>query len=208
MSLSTRTKQRRTALGLTQKALAKKAGITQQSLHQIEDGTTKNPRKIVQIARAMSCQPEWLLFGENADTVQAPNTSLGPDIKGHYPLIGWVQAGNWKDIGELDESDIEYYPCPVKCSNDTFVLRVHGISMEPVFKEGNLIFVDPEVAWQHNSYVVVRSDEENEATLKQLIVEADKYFLKPANPSWPEQIISLKKSSTIVGVVVFAGQTF
>lgn len=139
---------------------------------------------------------------------EASNVSQGPTIKGRYPLISWVAAGTWSDITELPLEDATLYPCPVACSARTFVLRVQGISMDPAFRDGELIFIDPAAEARHGSYVVARLEDENEATFKQLIIEGGQKYLKPANPNWPEQITPINGNCTIVGSVVFAGRVF
>lgn len=136
------------------------------------------------------------------------NASIGPDISGLRPLISWVQAGEWCEISEgfVPQYGMELLPCPVKCSPDSFVLRVRGLSMEPKFHDGDLIFVDPHAAAINGKYVVVRLDDSNEATFKQLIVEGDHKFLKALNPDWPNRIIEVNAAATICGVVVFRGE--
>ncbi|MCS6237112.1 helix-turn-helix domain-containing protein [Shewanella baltica] len=209
MNLAHRLKSRRTALGLTQKDVAEGAGITQQSLQKIEDGKTQNPRKIVDLARILKCSPEWLLFGrDDISSPQITNVSAGPEIKGFFPLISWVKAGVWSAIEEIHALEAERFPCPISCSANTFVLKVQGISMEPTFRDGDLIFVDPEVEWRHGAYVVARLNEQNEATFKQLVIEGSQKFLKPLNPNWPDQLIPINGNCTIVGVVVFSGRSF
>jgi SOS-response transcriptional repressor LexA len=209
MNLANRLKSRRTTLGLTQKDVAEGAGITQQSLQKIEDGKTQNPRKIVNLARILKCSPEWLLFGkEELRSPEMTNITPGPDIKGFFPLISWVQAGMWSSIEEIHVLEAERFPCPVACSNQTFVLKVQGVSMEPTFRDGDLIFVDPDTEWRHGAYVVARLDEHNEATFKQLVIEGSQKFLKPLNPNWPEQLIPINGNCSIVGVVVFSGRAF
>ena len=137
-----------------------------------------------------------------------PNTHSGPDIRSLHPLISWVQAGEWSEISEgyVPPYESELLPCPVRCSEETFVLRVRGLSMEPKFHEGDLIFVDPNVAAVHGKYVVVQLEEPNEATFKQLIVEGDRQYLKALNPDWPNRIIEVNADATICGVVVFKGE--
>lgn len=137
-----------------------------------------------------------------------PNADAGPDIRSVRPLISWVQAGEWSEISEgfVAPYGTELLPCPVSCSPESFVLRVRGSSMEPKFHEGDLIFVDPDVAAVHGKYVVVRLDDTNEATFKQLIVEGNRQYLKALNPDWPNRIIELNAAATIVGVVVFKGE--
>ncbi|PSW14760.1 helix-turn-helix domain-containing protein [Photobacterium sanctipauli] len=211
MDISDRIKERMQALGLKGVDISKATGVSSGGVSQWVNGMTK-PRgeKLIALARVLDCEPDWLLFGEQKPSKKttSSNVTYGPDIKGYFPLISWVQAGAWSTIEEISISEATRYPCPVKCSEDSFVLKVQGVSMEPVFRDGDLIFVDPQVEWRHGSYIVARLDDKNEATFKQLIIEGGQKFLKPANPNWPEQIIPVNGNCTIVGVVVFSGRSF
>lgn len=208
MNIAQRIKELRTHLDLTQYELAELTGSSQTSIQKIERGDTKNPRNIEALARALKCTPEYLQFGitDNKDTNS--NVSPGPAIKATAPLISWVQAGAWSEISEIKAYDAERFMCPVNCSDLTFVLKVQGVSMEPKFHEGDLIFVDPEAECIHGSYVVARLDDNNEATFKQLIIESGQKFLKAANPNWPEQLIAINGNCTLVGKIIFAGKSF
>lgn len=62
-TLSERLKRRRTELNLTQADLAVIAGVKQQTIQQIESGSTKRPRFLLEIASALECNPSWLLYG-------------------------------------------------------------------------------------------------------------------------------------------------
>ncbi|WP_431644620.1 helix-turn-helix domain-containing protein [Enterobacter asburiae] len=64
-TISQRIKQKREEMNLSQDQLAKLAGMRQQSLQAIESGATKRPRYLVELANALNCKPEWLLFGDN-----------------------------------------------------------------------------------------------------------------------------------------------
>ncbi|HCR4428822.1 helix-turn-helix domain-containing protein [Morganella morganii] len=61
--LSERVKARRVELNLTQSKLASMAGLKQQSIQQIESGLVKRPRFIIEIAKALKCDPNWLING-------------------------------------------------------------------------------------------------------------------------------------------------
>ena len=63
-TISQRLKQKREEMNLSQDQLAKLAGMRQQSLQAIEAAATKSPRYLVELARALKCDPEWLLFGD------------------------------------------------------------------------------------------------------------------------------------------------
>ena len=210
MDLGKRVEKRRVQLGMTQAQLGLIAGLAQNSIHNIESGETKRPRKIDALAQALNCTPEYLLFGIGEIQSDAKNinnnVAPGPTIKATAPLISWVQAGAWSEISEIKEYDAERFMCPVNCSDLTFVLKVQGISMEPKFNEGDLIFVDPEAECIHGSYVVARLDDDNHATFKQLIIESGQKFLKAANPNWPEQLIPINGNCTLVGKVIFTGK--
>lgn len=161
------------------------------------------------LERGMRKPLGWMDEVHDTAVIQEPNADAGPDIRSVRPLLSWVQAGEWSEISEgfVPPYGTELLPCPVICSPESFVLRVRGSSMEPKFHEGDLIFVDPDVAATHGKYVVVRLDDSNEATFKQLIVEGKRQYLKALNPDWPNRIIELDTSATIVGVVVFKGET-
>ena len=129
------------------------------------------------------------------------------------PTIYWHTSISSKqliyvsDISDFSPVDAERFLCPVNCSEQSFVLRVQGISMEPKFNDGDLIFVDPEAECIHGSYVVARLDDDNQATFKQLIIEGNQKFLKAANPNWPEQLIPINGNCTLVGKVIFTGKS-
>ena len=63
-SLSDRIKLRRSQLNLTQAELAELVGTKQQTIQQVESGLTKRPRRLVELAEALQCEPRWLLFGD------------------------------------------------------------------------------------------------------------------------------------------------
>jgi SOS-response transcriptional repressor LexA len=136
------------------------------------------------------------------------NVHLGPDLRSLHPVISWVQAGAWRDIadGYQPQSSDEWLPCPVTCSQNSYVLRVHGISMEPKFHDGDFIFVDPQVEPVSGKYVVVILEDTAEATFKQLIIEGGHQYLKALNPEWPNRIVEVKQNARICGVVVFKGE--
>ena len=136
------------------------------------------------------------------------NRDLGSGARSLYPLISWVQAGAWTEVGgAFTAQDAEaLLPCPVRCSAETFVLQVRGESMEPRFHDGDLIFVDPTVSPDHGRFVVVRSEDSGEATFKQLIIEGERKYLKALNRDWPERIIESDSNATIGRVVIFKGE--
>ncbi|MCI2809358.1 LexA family protein [Eoetvoesiella caeni] len=121
------------------------------------------------------------------------------------PLISWVKAGDWCGVVDnFSPGDAEeWLPIPRAHGPNAYALRVRGVSMEPRYRDGSIIFVDPSKQADHGSNVVVRMDNEAEATFKQLVVEGDTKFLRALNPDWPgPKLIEINSSATICGVVI------
>lgn len=149
------------------------------------------------------------------DIIGTNNTEPGPKSAGPYPLISWVQAGAWENIVDnFAPGDAEQWiEAPVKVSNASYWLRVRGESMfDPggrwSFKDGDLVLVEPHSYAENGSLVVVRLDDDSEATFKQLIVEGDRRFLKALNPNWPNRIFEVNGNATICGVVKAKTEVF
>jgi len=198
--------------------LARTGGTNSSYLSQVrnqlptEKGT---PRGIgddlaIKLEKAMKKPQSWMDDPHNgyASATSEHNAHDGPVIRSLHPLISWVHAGEWSEVGEgyVPQYGTDMLPCPVACSPESFVLRVRGTSMEPKFREGDLIFVDPNALAEHGKYVVVRLEGSNEATFKQLIFEGGKQYLKALNPDWPNRIIEIDEDASICGVIVFKGE--
>jgi SOS-response transcriptional repressor LexA len=150
-----------------------------------------------------------------SDKIGTNNTEPGPQGTGPYPLISWVQAGAWEEIVDnFAPGDAEHWiEAPTKVSTNSYWLRVVGESMyDPTgkrsFKDGDLILVEPNSYAENGSLVIVRLDDESEATFKQLIVESGRRYLKALNPNWPNRIVEVNGNATISGVVKAKTEVF
>lgn len=131
------------------------------------------------------------------------NVTAGPIFKGEVPLISWVQAGAWGGDAIAPEDAESWLMCPSPHSKHTFALTVRGVSMEPRYHDGDVIFVDPAVEPQHARNVVVRLAGEQQAMFRHLVVEGDKKFLQALNPDWPgPRLTELGPEDQIKGVVI------
>ena len=136
------------------------------------------------------------------------STKAGAEIITLCPLISWAQAGTWSEIAndfEVRQAE-DLLPCPVRCSQRTFILCVKGASMEPRFLNRDLVFVDPDAMADSGNYVIVQLEDSDEATFRELIVEGGRTYLKALNPDWPDRIIEIDENARICGVVVFKGE--
>ncbi|WP_428945267.1 helix-turn-helix domain-containing protein [Pantoea sp. FN060301] len=62
-TFSQRLKQKRLERNMTQAQLADKAGMRQQSIQSIESGVTKRSRFLFELAVALQCDANWLMYG-------------------------------------------------------------------------------------------------------------------------------------------------
>jgi transcriptional regulator with XRE-family HTH domain len=74
----------RVALDLTQQELAKKAGVRQTTIGNIEAGLRKRPRDLLAIAKALNVNAEWLQSGTGPKTPsEKTGASADPKWVGH-----------------------------------------------------------------------------------------------------------------------------
>lgn len=199
-----RVKDLRLQQDLTQDELARRVGVKQQSIQQLEDGVVKRPRYLLELARVLNVRPEWLRDGvlpqRYPDQLEPPNTEPGPNIRGMVPVISWVAAGRLEEVVDLHEpgaaEDWQVTTAPIK--EHTFALRVAGDSMEPEFTDGTMIIVEPDLQPENGDYVIVHNGAW-EATFKQLVRDGDDWYLKPLNPRYPIKPLG---NGRVVGVVI------
>ncbi len=91
MNLANRIRQRMSELQLTQEGVANRADISQGMVYKLVSGKAKNTSKIVQLARALECEVEWLATGqthykttqtkEEKETYKASKHTIIDDLK-------------------------------------------------------------------------------------------------------------------------------
>lgn len=196
-----RVKKRREELEMSQDDLAKKAGLTQPTISNIESGRNKGSTFAVQLASALKCSPHWLATGRGAKEVGA-NTEPGPVIRARVPLISWTTAGKWAEVSDpfpQGEGE-EWVPTTASVGPNAFALRVVGDSMEPRIPDGCIVIIDPARPYRHGSIVLAKRTQDQEATLKQLWFDGAMPKLKPLNDRYP--ILDMPIDTRIIGVAV------
>lgn len=145
----------------------------------------------------------------DASSQNISNVDPAPNRTKDVPVISWVTAGKWAEVIDIYSPGVadDWFPCVRKHGARTFALRVRGVSMQNPngkhsYADGDIIFVDPDRQADNGARVVVRLDDNNEATFKQLVIEGEKKFLLALNPAWPEKIIEINGNATICGVVI------
>jgi SOS-response transcriptional repressor LexA len=204
MSSGQRIKEAREDLRISQPELAKRARVTKSAVSQWENGSTKELKAdhLLAVAKALNVSPDWLATGrgpkqrtQDIDQGSEPKVSL-------IPLLTWAQVRDWHETaGASHTSGIMDRVAVVGTFGPrTFALHVCGDSMEPAFFEGDTIIVDPDREPKGRDYVIVIGKPTSEPTFKQLLVEVDERYLKPANRRY--HILPVTADMVIVGVVV------
>jgi SOS-response transcriptional repressor LexA len=170
--------------------------ISKDYVSRIEKGE-RFPSHHVKAAIVDWLQPDWPdRHGEGQ------NFTPGPNITRCVPLISFVQAGDWAEAVEefSPEEAEEFLPVTSTVGPRTFGLRVVGNSMEPEFREGEIVIVDPDREAETGAYVVAKINHD-EATFKQLIKDGGSVFLRPLNSAYPIMDVT-GRDLRIVGRVV------
>ena len=213
MDIKDRISLRLKDLDMTNAALAGKVGVSRATVtFWLRGDHGVKGDNLMKLAKALNCSPTWLQTGKGPapdGLLTQANVEPGPDSKGMIPLISWVQAGSWCEVEDMyavgDAED--WLPCPTSHGPRTYILRVRGESMfnphaRRSFRDGDLIYVDPDRVAENGSAVIAKLDDSQEATFKQLVIEGEDKYLKPMNPAWPEPIIKVTASASICGVVI------
>lgn len=122
------------------------------------------------------------------------------------PILSWVSAGRFSDMGQNYRDEAEGKITTDLKGKRLFALKVKSDCMEPEFKHGDVIIVDPDTGWNNGDYVVARLNHDDEATFKQLKIHKNAIVLHPLNyPEFDDLRYSKKdfdKKVTIIGRVV------
>lgn len=192
-------RKKRNEKGLSAKRLAHLVGISDAHVIYIEKAQRRATfDKIMNILTALGVRLEEMLIeiGRTENVEPAVVESHG-----RVPVVSWVTAGSWKDIADAFEPGDadEWIDSDVKGKN-VFALRVTGDSMEPEFKNGEIITINPHLEAMPNDYIVVK-DREEKATFKQLKKYGSKLVLHPLNPNYQDQEVR-RGEFKIIGKVV------
>lgn len=207
-------RDRRNAMGFTQPQLAAASGVDQSSISRYERGLEQPPiDKLERIAGALDAKIStlWLEADGLADIAAVPRAKAPAMGIRYVPLISWVQAGQWAEIVDTFQRETaEPIPTSARVSPKSYALEVHGPSMtnpggSRSFPHGTRIIVDPARAVENGSLVIVRLENEVEATFKQLVSEGRRSYLKPLNPQF--QAMEVDRPAVFCGVVVSIAET-
>ena len=174
------------------------------------NGVSKQGRLIAQ--RELGVSATWIDDGQGHMLAGGDpgNANVRPGEVGFHriPLISSVQAGRLTEALEPfpPGAAFEFLLTDLDLSENAFALEIEGQSMEPEFKEGDRIIVDPALQPQPGDFVVAKNGRE-EATFKKYRPRGigqsgrEVFELVPLNDDYPT-INSENEPARIIGVMV------
>ncbi|MFB0552856.1 MAG: XRE family transcriptional regulator [Phycisphaerae bacterium] len=122
------------------------------------------------------------------------------------PVINKVSAGYPTDFNDLDYpvgiAD-DYVRCPDMHDPNAFAVRVVGDSMEPKFREGDIVIFSPAAEVHNGDDCFVRFAMPHETTFKRVFFESEnKIRLQPRNEMYSPTIVDGKRINGLYRAVV------
>ncbi|AJC22649.1 LexA family protein [Pandoraea pulmonicola] len=195
----------REAAQLKQEELAERLGKTRGNISAWENGRHEpSYSQILEIARLT----KHAVPIPGLESVPHRNVSAATLCQRRVPLISSVQAGRMTEALEPfpPGGAFDYLLTDIELSDNAFAFEVEGRSMEPQFREGDRLIVDPAITPRPGDFVIAKNGHE-EATFKKYrprginALGADVFELVPLNPDYPT-INSEHEKVVIIGVVV------
>ncbi|MCH7308376.1 XRE family transcriptional regulator [Acinetobacter sp. NIPH 1852] len=199
--------------------LARAVGVKPPSVSDWLTGKSKTMEgeNLLKASKFLGVSANWLASGignptdKNKLIIKNEELSniLYRDLRLHkIPVFDYVQAGQWKEVSYDGATPLSYtYTDYIGTVPEAiFCVIVQGNSMEPDFKEGDMLIVDSSITPKPGSFVIAQNGS-HEATFKKYrVVSHDEYGrdvfeLIPLNSDYPT-LFSKMHNIRIIGVVV------
>lgn len=153
-------KEKRTELGWSQHDLAKAVGTSQATIDKIENHRSMQSRYLPAIFDALNIPLEQLAKSKGAPP--ASNASFPPKYQKftqarRIPLYGQTEAGaNGRFVmNGMKVADV-FCPPGLEEVPDAYAVRVYGTSMEPRYRAGETVWLNPRLPVRAGDDVVVQ----------------------------------------------------
>jgi SOS-response transcriptional repressor LexA len=169
-----------------------------------------DPRQVLSLAhyeKAPASARPYLGTGQGGSATPEKFENVGPYPLGRgqrIPVLGWVQAGQFSpsESADLTPQSPDDYVYSDILGRNLFALRVENDSMEPVFHEGDIIIVNPNIKPESGDYVIARLKDKGEVTFKKLVVKEQRVILRPLNTKYDDIMLPEDEEFEIIGKVV------
>lgn len=156
------------------------------------------PDRQEEVRRSMNRQlrSQNIVKMEEIQKAQDLYESLGEEFE-DIGLYGEVSAGTGVWVSD-EPVEIIKYPVPVP--NHDIALRVNGNSMEPMFHDGDVVFVKKTPEVHHGSIIIIIVNDS--AYIKKLYRRDDEVRLISLNPQYEDIILNPDDTIEIIGNVI------
>lgn len=135
--------------------------------------------------------------GEKHRPAKAATADAPTPLPREVPVINKVAAGyprEFTDLGYPARVADAYVRCPDVEDPDAFAARVVGDSMEPVYREGEVVVFSPSRAPKSGQDCFVRLERDGETTFKRVYFETGEMGeelirLQPLNSAYPPRVL-------------------
>lgn len=177
-------------------AVAEATGVQQSTIHRMLTGNTADPRtgSLKPVADYLSVSIDDIRYRDLEADAAAGRPNVAPVTIGttKVPLISYIAAGQWKEMTEaaLSDAAADYLLTDRAVSKFAFALEIRGDSMQPEFREGDHVIIDPDVRPTPGDFVAARNGNV-EATFKKYrprgmnATGVEVFELVPLNPDYP-----------------------
>lgn len=148
MSLSLRLQKALDDAKLTQEALAKLVGMTQQGIQAIIAGESRMPRKLNEIAHALGVTPAWLQYGDNhlaqpqgTYTVDSNKYALIPKYRVQGAMGAAIDNGH-EEVSGTHAYRRDWLERKRLMPAQLVVIDAVGDSMHPTICDGDVVLID------------------------------------------------------------------
>lgn len=182
MAIADRIKHLRKQAGLTQTELGERLGVKKNAVSKWECGRVEDipSSKIKAMAELFGVKPSYFIDESEPAQAAAPipaGFEPLPETQS-VPLVGSIACGT----PILAEQNIEAYVPVLTSWRADFALTCKGQSMEPLFKDGDLVAIRKQPMVEQGQVAAVRIGEE--ATLKRVYLHPEYIELRPENTAF------------------------
>ncbi|MBO9122585.1 MULTISPECIES: S24 family peptidase [unclassified Rhizobium] len=198
---------------LTPSGLARRAGLDPTSFNKSKrlsaDGrlrwpSTESIAKVLEATR--SSMEEFLSFMRPQGSFSTLPDGAFPPQGSSIPLLGFAQAGagGFFDDGGFPAGqgwDVVEFPAAPSQKAGVYALEVQGESMMPLYRDGDVLIVEPGAQVRRNDRVVVKT-REGEVMAKVLMRQSPRSIeLMSLNPEHPNRTIELTDVDWIARII-------
>ena len=192
---------------LPAKKIEEQLGLSNGYIYKCKNGKIKDAVKIYNSLKRHGLNLDYFIYGvgspENLqESKHSPIKTITEDFEGRLiPFLDQsVSAGSGDALLPEDKCD-RYIRIPDSENKDLKALVVHGDSMYPTVKDGDIVVCDSE-GWKGDGVYVIKNNDF--AFVKRVVFQTDGYQVISDNSLYPPYKIPPEDDTVIVGKVYFA----